>query len=261
MGGHERVPGTRRSGLGVRVVHRATAGASVFHRAVLDEKFSETRGTVVAARGHGGWVESVSEVLMRDRAADALRRFPAAAAAAGMAVLMTTACNGADTPDPTATTSQATETTSTATPTPSVSETKVETPAERDARLAGEAVVKYWAVVDDLAANPTKSLNLLDPVARDQARAQRQYVLGTYTAKGWVQEGRVKVTDVRARTTDGKAFVVTACIDVSGVDLVDKEGNSQVDPNRPGTWSYSYTVVKDSQNFVVTEDMLKGKPC
>ena len=132
MGGHERVPGTRRSGVCVWVVHRATAGASVFHRAVLNEKFSGTRGTVVAARGHGGWVESVSEVLMRDRAADALRRFPAAAAAAGMAVLLVTACNGADAPDPTATTSQATETTSTATPTPSASETKVETPAERD---------------------------------------------------------------------------------------------------------------------------------
>ena len=82
MGGHERVPGTSRSGLGVWVVHRATAGASVFHRAVLDEKFSETRGTVVAARGYGGWVESVSEVLMRERAADGLWRFEAAAAGA-----------------------------------------------------------------------------------------------------------------------------------------------------------------------------------
>ena len=49
-------------------------------------------------------------------------------------------------------------------------------------------MVKYWAVVDDLAANPTKSLNLLDPVARDQARAQMQTLLGTYAAKGLTQE-------------------------------------------------------------------------
>ena len=140
---------------------------------------------------------------MRDRVADALRRFPAAAVAAGMAVLMATACNGADTPDPTATTSQATETTSTATPTPSASETKVETPAERDARLAGEAVVKYWAVVDDLAANPTKSLTLLDPVARDQAPAQMQTLLGTYAAKGLTQTGTSSLTDVQRPPTTG----------------------------------------------------------
>lgn len=258
MGGLERVPGTRRIGLSVWLVHRATAGSSVFHRAVLDEKFSETRGTVVAARGHGGWVESVSEVLMRDRAADALRRFPVAA---GMAILMTTACNGADTPDPIATTSQATETTSTATPTPSVSQTKVETPAERDARLAGESVVKYWAVVDDLAANPTKSVNLLDPVARDQARAQRQIALGTYAAKGWVQTGSAVVSDVNATSKDGKTFTVTACVDVSGIDFVDEKGDSQVNPDRPDQQRFSYTVVKVDQGFFVTVDTLEGKPC
>jgi hypothetical protein len=261
LSGHERVPGTRRSGLGVGVVHRATGGASVFHRAVLNEKSSETRGTVVSARGHGGWVESVSEVLMRDRAADALRRFPAAAAAAGMAVLMATACNGADAPDPTASTSQVTETTSTATPTPSASETKVETPAERDARLAGEAVVKYWAVVDDLAANPTKSVNLLDPVARDQARAQRQIALGTYAAKGWVQTGSAVVSDVTATSKDGKTFTVTACVDVSGIDFVDEKGDSQVNPDRPDQQRFSYTVVKFDQGFFVTVDTLEGKPC
>ena len=243
MGGQERAPGTCRSGLSAWVVHRATAGASVFHRAVLDEKFSETRGTVVAARGHGGWVESVSEVLMRDRAADALRRFPAAAAAAGMAVLLVTACTGA------------------ATPTASPWETKVETPAERDARLAGEAVVKYWAVVDDLAANPTKSLNLLDPVARDQARAQMQTLLGTYAAKGLTQTGRSSLTDLQATTDDGKSFAVSACVDVSGVDLVNEQGVSQVNPDRPEQQSFSYTVVKADGGFFVTRDSLKGSSC
>ncbi|GAA4402335.1 hypothetical protein GCM10023153_31370 [Ornithinibacter aureus] len=258
MGGHGRMPGARQSALSGWVAHRATAGASVFHRASFNRKFSGTRATVVAARGPGGWVESVSEVLMRDRAADALRRFPAAA---GMAVLMATACNGADTPDPTATTSQATVTTSTATPTASPSETKVETPAERDARLAGEAVVKYWAVVDDLAANPTKSLNLLDPVARDQARAQMQTLLGTYAAKGLTQTGRSSLTDLQATTDDGKSFAVSACVDVSGVDLVNEQGVSQVNPDRPEQQSFSYTVVKADGGFFVTRDSLKGSSC
>jgi len=261
MSGLERVPGARPSALVLRVVHRTTAGASVFHRAVLNEKFSEARGTVVSARGQGGWVESVSEVLMRDRAADALRRFPAAAAAAGMAVLMATACNGAETPDPTATTSQATETISTATPTPSASETKVETPAERDARLAGEAVVALWAVVGELAADPSKDPKLLDTVARDQARAQWQVVLDTYLAKGLVQKGSASVTDVQATSDDGKTFTVTACVDVSGVDLVDKTGASTVNPDRPDQQKYSYSVAKTSEGFFVTVDTLKGTSC
>jgi hypothetical protein len=182
---------------------------------------------------------------MRDRAADALRRFPAAAAAAGMAVLMVTACNGADTPDPTATTSQATETTSTATPTPSASETKVETPAERDARLAGEAVVKYWAVVDDLAANPTKSVKLLDPVARDQAGLSGSRAGHLRWQRVWCRRARASVTDVtRRRPKTGRPSRVTACVDVSGVDLVDEKGASTVNPDRPDQQKFSYTVVK-----------------
>lgn len=197
---------------------------------------------------------------MLDRAAGAARRSWAATAVAGVSLLLVTACNDAETPDPTGT-SSVSLTPSTATPSPSPSQTKSETPEERDARLAGEAVVKYWAVVDELAANPRKSLNLLNPVARDQARAQRQYVLGTYSAKGWVQQGTVKLADVKATTKNGKTFAVTACIDVTGVDLVDKDGNSQVDPDRPDQWRYSYKVVKAPQGFVVTEDMLKGKPC
>ena len=66
--------------------------------------------------------------------------------------------------------------------------------------------MKYWAVVDDLAAHPTKSLNLLDTVARDQARAQMQTLLGTYAAKGLVQKGSVTLTDVQATTKDGKTL-------------------------------------------------------
>ncbi len=197
---------------------------------------------------------------MRDRAAGAARRGRAATAAAGVSLLLVTACNDAETPDPTRTTSVS-STPSIATPSPSPSHTKSETPEERDARLAGEALVKYWAVVDDLAANPAKSVNLLDPVARDQARAQRQIALGTYAAKGWVQSGTAALSGVTASTKDGKTFSVTACVDVSGIDFVDEKGDSQVNPDRPDRQSFNYTVVKAKNEFFVTRDTLKGKPC
>jgi len=122
-------------------------------------------------------------------------------------------------------------------------------------------VVTYWAVVDDLAANPTKSPNLLDPVARDQARAQRQIALGTYAAKGWRQSGKAALSDVKATSKDGKTFIVTACVDVSDIDFVDEKGASQVNPDRPDRQNFSYRVVKAGEGFFVTEDTLKGKPC
>lgn len=49
-------------------------------------------------------------------------------------------------------------------------------------------------------------------------------VLDRYTAKGLVQRGLASVKDVQARTKDGRTYAVSACVDVSGVDLVDKNG-------------------------------------
>jgi hypothetical protein len=178
-----------------------------------------------------------------------------------VSLLLVTACNDARTPDePLTSSASSTPATATATPSPSPSQTKSETPEERDAKLAGEAVVKYWAVVDELAANPRKSLNLLNPVARDQARAQMQTLLGTYAARGLVQKGRVSLSDVQAMTKDGKRFTVSVCVDVSGVDLVNKQGDSQVNPDRPDQQKYSYAVLKATDGFFVIEDTLKGKP-
>jgi len=243
-----------------RSIHRATPDVGVVHSSALDEKSAETHATVVALRSPRGWVGLVWEAQMRDWAAAAARRTWAAIAVAGVSLLLLTACNDAETPEPTRT-SSVSSTPSTASPSPSPSQTRSETPEERDARLAGEAVVKYWAVVDDLAANPTKSLNLLDPVARDQARAQRQIALGTYAAKGWVQSGTAALSGVTASSKDGRTFTVTACVDVSGIDFVDEKGDSQVNPDRPDQQSFGYTVVKAKNEFFVTRDTLKGKPC
>lgn len=198
---------------------------------------------------------------MRDWGAAAVRRSWAAAAAAGVSLLLVTACNSAETPDPTPLSSSSSSTPSAATPIASPSPTKSETPEERDVRLAGEAVVALWAVVGELAEDPAKNQDLLDTVARDQARTQWQVVLDSYIAKGLVQRGRAVVTDVRATSKKGKTFAVTACVDVSGVDLVDKNGNSKINPDRPDQQKYSYIVSKTSSDFFVTVDTLKGTPC
>jgi hypothetical protein len=238
MGGLERLPGSHSSGLAVWLVHRPTAGASVFHRAVLNEKFSETRGTVVAARGHGGWVESVSEVLMRDRAADALRRFPAAAAAAGVAVLMATACNGSDAPDPTPTTSQATR--RPRPPRPRLHGDQVETAGETPASPGGGGEV--LGCRRRPRANPTKSVICLTGGSRP-GRAQRQIALGTY-AEGLVQTGAV-VNDVRRPRR--RQVLHGSCVDVSG--RLRRQEVTRGQSGSSGSAVFSYTVVKVDQGF------------
>lgn len=178
-------------------------------------------------------------------------------AAALAAVVLTSACND---PQPPARTS----TTSTATPTSTSSVTSSLTsltPAEKDLKSAEETIGRYWGVLDELAADPKKSLNQVATVARDQAANQSRIELGTLQAQGWTQVGRAVVQSSTATTKDGKTFSVSACIDVSKVNVVDKAGKSVVRPGRPDRQEYSYTVLKASQGFFVTVDTLKGKPC
>ncbi|WP_270888888.1 hypothetical protein [Pedococcus sp. 5OH_020] len=174
------------------------------------------------------------------------------------AVVLTSACNDPKPPATTlttGTTSAATSTTSTtSTPTPL-------TPAEKDIKSAEQTIGRYWKVLDELAADPKKSLNLVATVARDQAANQSRIELGTLQAHGWKQIGQSVVQSSTATTKDGKTFAVTACIDLSKVNVIDKAGKSVVKPGRPDRQQYTYTVVKAPQGFFVTIDTLKGKPC
>lgn len=180
-----------------------------------------------------------------------------AAAAALAAVVLTSACND---PKPTPSTSTTTPPTTTSSRTTTTSAPPL-TPAQKDLKAAEASVVSYWKVLDQLAANPKESLNLVATVARDQAAAQSRVVLSTYQAKGWTQVGESVVVSSRANTKDGKSFVVAACVDVSKVNLVDAKGKSVVTPGRPDRQQYAYTVEKAPQGFFVTVDTLKGKPC
>ncbi|WP_457255895.1 hypothetical protein [Pedococcus sp. P5_B7] len=179
-------------------------------------------------------------------------------AAATAAVVLTSACNDPKPPARTSTTS----TTATPTSTSSVTSSPTSlTPAEKDLKSAEETIGRYWGVLDELAVDPKKSLNEVTTVARDQAANQSRIELGTLQAKGWRQVGQAVVRSSTATTKDGKTFSVSACIDVSKVNVVDKAGKSVVRPGRADRQQYSYTVVKAPQGFFVTVDTLKGKPC
>lgn len=127
-------------------------------------------------------------------------------------------------------------------------------------RRAGEAVVRYWSVVSQLAADPKADLNPLSEVAADQAFAQQRVALKTYRAEGWVQIGEATVRGIRT-TGDASPFTVSACVDVTGVDFIDSSGKSAVAPNRPNQQRYSYQVEERTNGFLVVMDTFKGKRC
>lgn len=187
------------------------------------------------------------------------RALGAAASLAAVTVLIS-ACNDPD-PQPPPTSSSTTTTSSTSTSTTTTSTPPPLTPAQKDIKSAEETIGRYWRVLDQLAADPKKSLNLISTVARGQAASQSRVELGALQAKGWTQVGQSVVRSSSATTKDGKAFAVVACIDVSGVDVVDTAGTSVVKAGRPDRQEYTYTVSKVPQGFFVTVDTLKGKRC
>lgn len=181
-----------------------------------------------------------------------------AAASLAAVIVLISACSDPE-PQPPVTSSSTTTTTSTSTTTTSTPPPL--TPAEKDLKSAEETIGRYWQVLDQLAADPKKSLNLVSTVARGQAASQSRVELGALQANGWTQVGQSVVRSSSATTKDGKAFAVVACIDVSGVNVVDKAGKSVVKAGRPDRQQYTYTVSKAPQGFFVTVDTLKGKPC
>ncbi|WP_353952482.1 hypothetical protein V6K52_03295 [Knoellia sp. S7-12] len=178
-----------------------------------------------------------------------------------VACLMTLAgCNSDEVPpsaSPTGTSLSSSSESATPTSTPSRSLT----PDQQDLRSAEDAIAEYWWVLDGAASNPNQSLNILATVARSQALAQWQTTLTTDRAQGLTQKGLSTVRDVEASSKDGKTFTVSACLDVSAVDVVDASGKSMVRSDRPALQNYTYMVQKAPEGFFVIQDLLKGQPC
>lgn len=170
------------------------------------------------------------------------------------------ACDDPNEPTPTSSTSPTASTS--ASSTSSHSPSSSETVEQRDARLAGESIVAFWAKQDALAANPQASLTELSVVARGQALTQWQRNLTAMRGKGTKTVGRVTVeTSPGVLDAKTKLYNVTACVDVSKVNVVDKDGKSVVSADRPPRTRYTYKVEQDDGRFFVVEDLLKGEPC
>ena len=237
---------------------RVIVGANVFAGAADPGTRGVARGSVwgvtcPTTTGAAGFGSQSEGSVMRTR-------WLVAGVLAAVCSVALAACNdGEATPTETTSTQSPTATgaSSSSTPTP----TKSLTPEQQDLQDAEQSIVNYWKVLDEAAANPKSDLKALATVARAQALAQWQSTLSDYRSKGWVQHGNASVVDPVASKKAGKSFAVTACIDVSALDVVDKSGTSVVVPGRPQRQRYSYQVEKAPQGFFVTVDTLKAEPC
>ena len=116
----------------------------------------------------------------------------------------------------------------TPTPTPS----PMPTPSTASEQAAADGVVAYLRVVDKLGIDPESDLNELNTVATGQALAQMQHNLMQYRIEGWRQTGEQVPTFVGSTAgSSAKEWSITMCIDVSGVDVVDLDGQSVKNPD------------------------------
>jgi len=98
----------------------------------------------------------------------------------------------------------------------------------------------------------------VDTVARGDAFTTELSFLVDRYKNGYVQVGFRRVLDPHAVLAAENQWSVTACIDVSGTDVIDKDHKSVISPSRAPRYSYSYSVIKDGAKFYVTTEQVTG---
>ena len=128
-----------------------------------------------------------------------------------------------------------------------------------DLRNAERAVDRFWRVIDRLSADPDSDLTELTTVSRGSVAAQWAKNINQDRYDRVRSSGNVTVRDAMAkRSKKQNMFRVTACIDVSGLSLTDKDGKSVVPADRPPRVSYNYVVEMDRQNWYVVREKVTG---
>lgn len=189
--------------------------------------------------------------------------------AVGLAVaLVIAATSGCGTPDgPSETSSAVTsrpDTTATSSPDDTTATTPSPTQAEpEDAgqQAAAEAVVEFWAMVDELSQDPEAPVQDIAQVAQGQAAVQWVSNIQTQREDDLLQTGDTEVTVTDVETVeDGKRYEVTACLDWSDVVFNgEKPDRGDLGDVRQATYVVRYDELAD--RFFVAEDPLEYVAC
>jgi len=179
--------------------------------------------------------------------------------------LLAGGCTKSEPPQPTPTPSSPSQSTTanpSATPSQSTTASRSATPSIPGSEAAAIARTKgYVAMLDKLSSNPKANLDQLSTVARGKAADKwRQIILDDRSA-GRRQTGTTKLTRLSAKAgSSDQRWLVTMCLDVSNVDVVDRDGKSVVSKNRPDRVRDGLTLDQDpsSSQWYVTQDEVTG---
>jgi hypothetical protein len=118
-------------------------------------------------------------------------------------------------------------------------------------------------VTDALGSDPYLNLGKLSTVATasGKAIAHQRFILTSERIQQEKQVGKTSIVSSQAKATSGSSFDVTACIDVSKTNVVDKSGKSVVAAGRLPRVQYTYKVTKIPSGFFVDDDTVGGQAC
>jgi hypothetical protein len=130
---------------------------------------------------------------------------------------------------------------------------------EQNLREAERAVSRFWGVIDRLSADPDSDLTKLTTVSRGSVAAQWARNINQDRYDGVRSTGNVVVRNATAKLSEQQnVFDVAACIDVSNVNITDKDGKSVVPAERPARVRYDYAVEMDRLKWYVVKEKVNG---
>ena len=144
-------------------------------------------------------------------------------------------------------------------PAPSRTASPTRSAEKQNLREAERAVFRFWSVIDGLSADPDSDLTELTTVSRGSVAAQWARNINQDRYDRVRSTGHVVVRNATAKPSKQRnVFDVTACIDVSKVNVTDKDGKSVVPADRPDRVGYDYAVEMDRQKWYVVREKVNG---
>ena len=145
---------------------------------------------------------------------------------------------------------------------PALSGTASPTPSadEQNLREGELAVSRFWSVIDGLSGDPDSELTELTTVSRGSVAAQWARNINQDRYDRVRSTGNVVVRNATVKPSNQRnVFDVAACIDVSKVNVIDKDGKSVVPDDRPDRVGYDYAVEMDRQKWYVVKEKVNGR--
>lgn len=128
-----------------------------------------------------------------------------------------------------------------------------------DEKAAGEVVIAFYRALNRVASDPNVPLDTLYNVAGGELVAERLKIYQQSRAAKRRQLGEAvpKIREVSGTSP----FTVVACVDTTGLDVVDEHGNSVVPTGNPTLVLHRFTIDRVGDLLVAVKDEVVSTPC